>query len=314
MLGYSLPLFRVLGIRLELHWTFLLLVGFFGIQGFYAGGPAGAGASLLVIFLIFSSVLLHELGHCLAARPYHIRVSRILLLPIGGMAQFENIPRQPKAELIITGAGPLVNFAIVLITLLIHGIPRDLSFLYHPALNFNTILGLLFYVNLLMGVFNLLPVFPMDGGRILRALLAYRISYLHATQWAIRVSRCLIVVGILLALFYLHNYLLAALFVFIWIGGDLEYQQLREKELYTGLQIRNVTIPVTEVPSNTLDQQGLQGSWPLELFARQLLADKTRLHPVFEGTVFLGILDPARIEDMAEKQAKNRVTQPSQPR
>lgn len=306
MLGYSLFLFRIFGIRLELHWTFILLVLFFGVEGFYDNGLAGAGTSLLIILLIFGSILLHELGHCLAARPYRIRIPRILLLPIGGMAQFERIPRQPQAELIITGAGPAVNFAIVLAILAFHGIPRDASFLTQSALNLNSILGLLFYVNLLMGLFNLLPIFPMDGGRILRALLAYRFSYLQSTRWAVRVSRCLIVIGVFLALFYLNNFLMAALFTFIWIGGDLEYKQIREKELYTGLQIRHVTIPVSEIPASLLTQQPLQGAWPLELFVRQLLVDKTRLYPVFEGTDFLGILDPSRVESIAEKLAQNK--------
>lgn len=236
---------RVFGIQLAVHVSFLLLLAWFAYTGWQEGGAEGMGWSLLLITAFFACVVLHELGHSLVARRYGVQVPRILLMPIGGMAEFDRIPRRPAAEFLITAAGPAVNFALVAFLLPLvwgdlwsaepvrpHGVQ---DFLLH-----------LTGANAMMALFNLLPVFPMDGGRILRALLATRLTYLRATYWASLVGRGLALVFGALAAFHLSNWLLATLFAFIYVAADAEYRQLlaREREAaYWAEWARRVSAP-----------------------------------------------------------------------
>jgi Zn-dependent protease len=229
MLGWSINLFRIFGIQLSVHVSFLLLLAYFGYTGWREAGASGAGWSLLLIVAFFACVVLHELGHSLTAMRYGVRVPRILLLPIGGMAEFDRIPRKPLSEFLITAAGPAVNFLLVLLFLPI--IWGDLSSEEAlPVRSWQEMLINLTAANAVMGVFNLLPIFPMDGGRILRALLASKTSYLKATRWASIIGRVLAALAAGYAGFYLHNYLLAALFIFIFFAADSEYRQLLRRE------------------------------------------------------------------------------------
>lgn len=222
-------MFRVFGIQLAVHASFFLLLAYFAWSGWTSAGLLGAGWSLLLIVLFFLCVVLHELGHSLTARRYGVQVPRILLMPIGGMAEFDRLPRKPSAELLITAAGPAVNF--LLLALLLPVIWRDLwSVNAVPAYGTMDLLIQLAAANAVMGVFNLLPVFPMDGGRIFRALLATRLTYLRATYWAALTGKILAVGFALLAAFYLENLLLAALFAFIYFAGAAEYRQLVRRE------------------------------------------------------------------------------------
>ena len=154
---------------------------------------------------------------------------RILLLPIGGMAEFSAIPRQPRRELLITLAGPAVNFTIVLLLLPFVPVPR----IWSDAaieLNLHGLGQILLWMNLVMGCFNLLPIFPMDGGRILRALLATRWPYVRATLWAATLGKVLALIGAGLMAFVWQNPLGAILFAFIFIAGDLEYRMVKRRE------------------------------------------------------------------------------------
>jgi len=237
---WSIRLFKVFGIRLELHITFILLIVYVGWDGWMVGGMVGGAWSCALILLAFTCVVLHELGHCLVARSYKVPIERILLLPIGGVAQFGRLPRQPSRELLITIAGPAVNFIIVGILYLTIGWPDDILTLgnhYH----IRDLLFLLMVFNLVMGIFNLIPVFPMDGGRILRALLAFKFSYLTATKMAVYVARPLAVCGILGSIFYLEHPLTALLFAFIYLGGDMEYKMVKRCEIFRDMTVRDIT-------------------------------------------------------------------------
>ena len=229
MLGWSINLFRVFGIRLAVHFSFLLLLAYVAWEGWMEAGWAGVAWSVAFIVMLFTCVVLHELGHSLTARRFGIGVPRILLLPIGGMAEFDSIPRQPQRELLITLAGPAVNFAIVLALWPFVTMPASWADGELP-LTFSGLGWELLLVNLVMGCFNLLPVFPMDGGRILRALLAMRWTYLQATYWAAAIGKVLAVLGAVLMAFVLHNYLGALLFSFIFVAGDLEYRTIKRRE------------------------------------------------------------------------------------
>jgi Zn-dependent protease len=236
MSPWSIRILRLSGIRVELHVSFLLLFALvYGLTWHGSGAFAAAWAGLGIL-LIFSSVLLHELGHCLVAQRFGISISRIILLPIGGMAQFSRIPREPRTELLITVAGPAVNFFLAFIFLGMAGIPGNWQELLAASPGTNLI-HLAAVANLIMGTFNLLPIFPMDGGRIFRALMAYRFSYLNATRAAVLTGKILAVTGVLVALYPFQNYLAAALFAFIYVGGDAEYRIVRRQELFSGLSV-----------------------------------------------------------------------------
>jgi Zn-dependent protease len=232
MLGWSINLFRVFGIRLAVHFSFLLLVAYAAWAG-WTENPAdrwmGLTLDLLLILLLFTCIVLHELGHSLTARRYGIGVSRILLLPIGGMAEFDSIPRQPRRELLISLAGPAVNFTIALLLLLFLPWPKD----WHgDSVEFSArgLGDLLLRINLVMGGFNLLPVFPMDGGRIFRALLATRCSYLQATFWAATVGKVLAILGAAWFGLVAKNPVAVGLFLFIMVAGDIEYRAVKRRE------------------------------------------------------------------------------------
>ncbi len=245
MLRWSIALFRVFGIRLEVHATFVLLLAYAGWLGAQDDGWRGLLWSLAFVVLMFAVVVLHELGHCLAARRYGIRTNRILLLPVGGMAEFDSLPRQPRRELAIALAGPAVNYLMIALLVLGFGWPPSLAEVGPPT-SLREIPHALLGVNLIMGVFNLLPAFPMDGGRVLRSLLAMRLDYLVATRWAARSGQ---VIALTIATWAAYGsyfdgdnlWLLSALFLFIAYGAESEYRFVRDREFYAGLIVANVT-------------------------------------------------------------------------
>jgi Zn-dependent protease len=224
-------LFKVFGIQLAVHASFLLLLAYQGWVGWADSGWTGMLVEMLFIVLFFTCVVMHELGHSLTAMRFGVRVPRILLMPIGGMAEFDHIPRQPRAEFLITAAGPMVNFVIVGLLYAIFGVPKGWpSWNAEYADNWTGLAQVLLTWNFYMGCFNLLPVFPMDGGRILRAVLAARMPYLRATYWAAISGKVLASAAALIAAFYLHRPMLVLLFVFIFLAADAEYRALLRRE------------------------------------------------------------------------------------
>lgn len=248
MLRWSINLFRIFGIQLSIHASFVLLLAYSGWAGWADGGRwQGMLLNVALTVLFFICVVLHELGHSLTARRYGVQVPRILLMPIGGMAEFDRIPRRPSAELVITINGPLVNFAIALLLWTVVGLPPGMPFDPQIEDSVKGVAQLLLYWNLVMGCFNLLPVFPMDGGRIFRALLATRFTYLRATFWATRVGQILAIAFAGLAAFYLHNVVMTVLFAFIYSVAGAEYRALllrEEESSYWAEMAKQATIPV----------------------------------------------------------------------
>jgi len=198
-------------------------------EGWRIDGMPGLLWSAGTFLAFFTCVVLHELGHSLTAMQFGVNVRRILLMPIGGMAEFDRIPRKPSQELLITIAGPAVNFVIAGLLWLVVG--RSAGTGDSEAATSLVDLGqTLLKWNLLMGFFNLIPAFPMDGGRILRAFLAMWLPYLRATYWAATVGKVVTVPGALIE-FYLGNYFLVAICIFIFIAGQNEYQAVRRREV-----------------------------------------------------------------------------------
>ena len=181
----SLKVASIFGIEVRIHVTFLLFLVWIWFSYYQVGGVTGAVQGVLFILALFFCVLLHEFGHAFAARAFGIRTPDITLLPIGGVARLNRIPEKPWQELIVAIAGPLVNVVIaaVLILVVANSAALDqLEYLESPKNrdcwpNWLTI-------NMMLVLFNLIPAFPMDGGRVLRALLAMAMPYVRATQIA----------------------------------------------------------------------------------------------------------------------------------
>lgn len=229
MLGWSINLFRIRGIQLALHVSFLVLLAYVAWQGWAWAGWAGLGWILVYVTALFTCVVLHELGHSFMARRFGVNVPRILLLPIGGMAEFDHIPRRPAQELLIAIAGPAVNVVLLGALLVLVRFPGDWEPMLFP-LSLPELGRHLVIVNTVMAVFNLIPVFPMDGGRIFRALLASRLPYVRATFFAATLGKLLAIAGAAAMIFWLEHWLGAALFVFIFVAGEMEYRAVRRSE------------------------------------------------------------------------------------
>jgi Zn-dependent protease len=178
----------VSGIPVRLHWSFLALVGFYALSALLGTGLVGLIDAVVVMAVLFGSVVLHELGHALAARSFGIRTAHITLFPFGGIAAIENMPRNPWQEAVIAIAGPAVNAVLAV------------GFGLAWASFGGGWLATFAVINLIMGVFNLVPAFPMDGGRVFRAILTPGLGWVRASRVAIAVGRgfaVLFVVGAL---------------------------------------------------------------------------------------------------------------------
>lgn len=223
-------LFRIRGIQLAVHFSFFLLLAYFAYDGWDQERWVGVGWSVATLLACFTCVVLHELGHSFTAMHFGVGVRRILLMPIGGMAEFDSIPREPARELLITLAGPAVNFAIAAVLWLIVGVPEGWPLGGDYLANATGFAQLLLTWNLVMGCFNLVPVFPMDGGRIFRAVLATRLPYLRATFIAATVGKVLALAGAGVAWWYFDAHLTAVLFAFIFFAGELEYRAVKRRD------------------------------------------------------------------------------------
>ncbi|MDR3634097.1 MAG: site-2 protease family protein [Isosphaeraceae bacterium] len=235
-MSWSWKLGRIAGIPIYVHWTFLILIAWV-VMGHALQGHTVATTIEGVGFVlsIFGCVVLHELGHALAARRYGVPTADITLLPIGGVARLQRIPEKPAEELVVAIAGPLVNVAIVVL-LFVLGVRPVVNLADPNHLISAGFLPKLMEVNLFLFLFNLLPAFPMDGGRILRALLAMWIPYARATRLAASIGQLMAIgFGLLGMMGGAPMLLLIALFV--WIGAEGEAAQVEER-----LALKNVSV------------------------------------------------------------------------
>jgi len=250
---WSLTLGRVAGIQLEVHVTFAVLLGWVVVttvqngDGWHAALKAG-----LLLIAFFFTILLHELGHALTARRFGIRTLDIQLTPMGGMSNLEKIPEKPAQELYISLAGPLVSLVIALALWrfnAVTGRPLDFDALLDPS---EHPLTTLMWLNVILGLYNLLPIFPMDGGRALRAALAFKRPYPDATRIATRFAQVgsvalAIVPGRLNLVFVLTA-------VWVWMSARKELRDVRERHAVRPFSIRDVMVsePKTLSTDDTL--------------------------------------------------------------
>ncbi|MGY5848091.1 site-2 protease family protein [Salegentibacter sp. HM20] len=222
---WSLSLGSIAGIKISVHWTFLiLLIWIFLIYYRIDYNLNQAFTGVLFIILLFACVLLHELGHALTAKKYQINTKSIILLPIGGLARLERIPEKPAQELVVAIAGPLVNLVIAAVLFVVvfatdnfpdFGLMNEPG--VYPQINFWFQLLL---ANLILFLFNLIPAFPMDGGRVLRALLAFKLNREKATRIAAAIGQFLAILFVLAGFF--GNIFLIFIGVFIYLGAGAE--------------------------------------------------------------------------------------------
>jgi len=224
---WSYRIARVAGIDVRIHVTFLLLLAWFGWMYWQDGGMPGAVQGVAVILLLFLCVLLHEFGHAFAARIYGIRTPDITLLPIGGVARIERMPDNPIQELVVAIAGPAVNVAIVLVLISVLAVKISLSHFTGFDRMGGSLTAQFLEINLMLVAFNAIPAFPMDGGRVLRALLAMKLSHLLATTIAARIGQVLAVGFAVVGFFGSPMLLFIAAFVFAGAQQELAYARFR---------------------------------------------------------------------------------------
>lgn len=261
-MGRSFKLFAVRGIDVRLHFTFPLILLWAGLQFGLIGGSASAALfGVIVIALLFVLVTLHELGHSFAALYYGVPVKQIVLSPIGGLAQLERMPEKPIQEFVIAVAGPAVNVAAALlmlpfIPLLGLGLVDFAAALSLSAgLTATAVFIYVFFYNIILAVFNLIPAFPLDGGRIFRSLLAMKLDYVQATQVASIVGRGF---AVLLGLYALFNGGIFMIFiaVFVYMAAGQEAAAVRYRATLRGYTVADVYSPTayTLNPYNNLQQ------------------------------------------------------------
>jgi Zn-dependent protease len=320
-MGGSLKLARLWGIEIQVHWSFILILVYGAF--IYSLGPAspliGAIYGVLVILLLFACVVLHELGHALTAKYFHVNVPYITLLPIGGVAQLERMPRRPWQEFLIAIAGPAVNFVLAILLLpvailvvgmtmrtgTLNSVGDILLMMQRPGLG-----NLLIYLtatNVLLGVFNLLPAFPMDGGRILRALLAMSLPYVRATRIAVLVGRGMAVLFALWGIMGGGIFLLLIAF-FVYIGGRGELEAVESRYILKDFKARQAlnqgvkTLYVGEPVSKAVNliMTTYQADFPVLDMAHNYVGVFTRsqlVHALREGNAEQRVADlmvPAR--------------------
>ncbi|MEM7133554.1 MAG: site-2 protease family protein [Chloroflexota bacterium] len=254
-MGTSITLFRLFDIDVRVHWSFILILAY----GAFAFGNGASNQILSILFgiltivLLFVCVTLHEFGHALVAQRYDVKVPHITLLPIGGVASLERIPDKPSEEFFIAIAGPLVNIAIAIVLLPIivlvsYSTGIDYSFSFNGLLTQMrepSLFGLLVYLfgtNLLLAVFNLLPAFPMDGGRILRALLAMVLPYVQATNIAVIIGRAMAVLLFLWGIVS-GNILMFLIAFFVYVGGGTERRAVASRAVLGGIMAQDALTP-----------------------------------------------------------------------
>jgi Zn-dependent protease len=275
---WSFGLGTIAGIRIQVHVTFAIFIGWVAVsRGLLNGNPERAIAAVVLLLLVFSCVLLHELGHALAARRYGIRTRDITLLPIGGIARLQRMPDKPTQEIVVALAGPAVNVVIALVLLAVHrGLPDSFTeLLYHGA-----ILETLLFVNVMMIAFNMIPAFPMDGGRVLRAVLALKLSYGRATQIASWIGQVIALLFAVAGLFT-NNVMLMFIALFVFLAAAEERTQVQARVTLTGIPVSAAMLSEFRV---------LHAREPLQRAVDYLMAGSQQDFPVIDGDATIGVL------------------------
>jgi len=280
-----------------MHVTFPLLLIWVGVQQYlerqdWKDAQFGVG----FVLLLFGIVVLHELGHALTARRFGIETRDITLLPIGGVARLERLPRDPKQELWIAFAGPAVNvcLAVLFFSLVAMG-GQIADALRAPFIGAKLLVNLM-WANVVLACFNLLPAFPMDGGRVLRALLATRIDYVRATRIAARIGQTLAILFALAGAFIFKYPIWVLLGAFVYFGARREAGMVQMRAALSGLRVADLMLT---------DFRVLDAGDTLSQAREQFLASWQRQFPVISEGRVVGILTIARLDAAIGRQGNN---------
>lgn len=289
---------RIAGVDIYIHATFLILLLYIGISQYL--DQASLIATLFgILFLsaVFGCVLLHELGHALAAQRFGIMTRDITLLPIGGVARLERMPDKPLQELCVAIAGPLVN--VVIAAALWIGLTLNGSFFQFDAWSITTgsFLQQLLKVNLLLVVFNLIPAFPMDGGRVLRAILALKLDYTVATQIAGTIGQAIALIFVIVGVF-IPNPFLIFIALFVWIGAAQETSMTQMRTALSGIPVGRAML--TDFRTLSPDDRL---STALEL----MLVGSQSDFPVVDGDQVVGILSRSDLQSALSQYGQERL-------
>jgi len=267
---WSIKLGRFLGIDVFLHVTFLILLVVIWGSSLLTRGPSAALEATALWVSIFGCVLLHEYGHALTARAYGIRTHDITLLPIGGLARLEKMPDKPAQEIIVAVAGPAVNVVIAAVLGAIILASGGFQPVGELDVARGSFLQRLFAINIGLVLFNLLPAFPMDGGRVLRGLLALAMDHTRATRIAAVVGQSMAVIFVIVA-FFAQAPMLFLIAFFVWIGAQAEVGASEARSVLAGVLVRQAmltdfrTLGIFDTlrDASTLVLQGSQQDFPV---------------------------------------------------
>jgi Zn-dependent protease/predicted transcriptional regulator len=277
---WSIKLGKLLGIDVYLHFTFLLLLAFLGFVYWRATQNVEAALrGVAFIVALFGCVVLHELGHALMARRYGIKTRDITLLPIGGIARLEKMPEKPMQEFLVALAGPAVNVVIATVLFLGLAATGGLAPMEELGVTGGSFWQRLMLLNVVLVVFNLLPAFPMDGGRVLRALLAMRLGRRRATVIAANVGQVMAILFGIVGFFY--NPFLIFIGIFVYLGAQAEAGMVEMQSALEGLRVRDAMM----TRFRTLSAQDT-----LAKAVNELLAGSQQDFPVIENNLPIGML------------------------
>jgi Zn-dependent protease len=298
---------KVAGISLFIHWTFSLLIAFIVFINYRAGYNAVQILwSVVFVLCIFVTVVMHELGHALAAKNYGIQTRDITLLPIGGLARLDRMPEKPVEELIVAFAGPLVNIFLAIITGFFITLPENAEALaaqLSSGVNASNFFLYFFIVNIVLAVFNLIPAFPMDGGRVLRALLSFQFKRHVATKIAARIGQ-FIAMGFILIGFYSNPFLIF-IGLFVIVSAQMETQHAASKFILKGFKVRDVLMK---------QYHSIDANEPIKTAITLLLDSQSKIFMITENNEPVGTLNRDQIiaalsekgEDTALRPAMNK--------
>jgi len=286
---WSFRLLTLFGIRIEVHVTFLLLVGGLALL---QSATTPVWLTITELLLLFACVLFHELGHALAARRYGIQTREIILLPIGGVARLERMPEKPGQEVVVALAGPGVNLILATIlaaVLAVRGVTAEQAL----AQADKGVLEFLLLANIAMLLFNMIPAFPMDGGRVLRALLAMTMTYARATRIAAQVGQGFALLFAAIGVFYLRSPVLVFVALFVFMAAGEERALVQTRASLTGLPVSAAMVTAF---------MSLETRHELQHAVDLMLAGDQKDFPVLEGGHYLGMLDRTGLVQALQKE------------
>jgi len=298
--GWSFPAGRLFGVDIRIHLTFLFLLAFVWFTQSATMGAGGAARGLALVAIIFGSVVLHELGHALVAQRYGIAVRSIILLPIGGVTVLEESSEQrtdPARDIRIAVAGPLVNLVIAAAAAaVILALAPQVKLWGQPFVHAGNLPRSLVWGNLFLGAFNLLPAYPMDGGRILRAVLAERMDYVVATRRAVTIGQGLAMLMMMIGLVW--NVWLVLIGFFLFLGAQMEDRSVVFHSVLETVRMEDVMLTGFSVlsPADTLEDA-------LSKAVHTLQDD----FPVVRGSDMVGVINKQRIVEALRREGNGYV-------